>query len=178
MNITIIDIWNAASLLYAVAIEAIREYSTLSQAEVTANWLTSIQEIEKPYQDENALEAWTKVANKFRQSNGTELLHVYYRGFPHMLLRALSAPNVLERVDSSWATSMVDEATQASAKLTESITIDPDSALRHRLQVFPLLPAIQSLSLVDETVHADLCNRVTKVLRDTQKSTHARCFGP
>ena len=84
INVSLISLWNVASLLYAVAIEAIREYSTLSQAEVTANWLTSIQEIEKPYQDENALEAWTKVANKFRQSNGTELLHVYYRGFPHI----------------------------------------------------------------------------------------------
>lgn len=152
----------AAWFAYQASISAIHNYSVIARAEVTERWLSALQSAE------TSTTGWKVAADKFRTADGPALMHAYYRGLPHMLIGALSASGAIEKGGTEWVLSMVNEATVESDQLAALIKDDPDVHKRHRLQVFPVLPALQCLSLADASTHQELCSRVARMLRETQ----------
>lgn len=153
--------------IYRAGFAAIEEYSVLRHAETTRSWITALRGAEVPFR------SWKMEAGRFRETpDAATLMHIYYRGLPHMIVQTLATGDAIDTGDSRWAIAMADQAETASKDLAHAIVGDRDKEKVHRLQVFPMIPAIQGLSYLSPQDHAprdELCNRVARLLRETQR---------
>lgn len=154
--------WN----IYRACFAAIDEYSTLRRAEATQSWVSTLRHAEVTSR------SWEMEARRFREApDAATLMHTYYRGLPHMLVQALASNDAIDTGDTRWLIAMADEAGNASDGLARAIVENRDVERVHRLQVFPMIAAIQGLSYLppdEQSTRQELCNRLARLLRDTQ----------
>lgn len=109
---------------------------------------------------------WTELASAFHQGDSALLMATYSRGFPQMLVPVEADSGV--HGASDWFLRAIEDATNASDVLIKNLSGDPDAARRHRLQVFPLIPAIQLLPRLSEPVRDTVCEKLHGILDRTQ----------
>ena len=141
--------------IYQVCFAAIEEYCALRHAEATHSWVAALRRAEV------GSRTWDMEARRFREApDSATLMHTYYRGLPHMIVQMLATGDTIARGDTDWAVTMADQAGEASALLARAIGGDRDRERVHRLQVFPMIAAIQGNSTpVDPNVVPSAVNR-------------------
>lgn len=166
---TIVAVVTAGRQVYLTGLHAVREFSELLKIEKTRNWVDALLSSEFNKQSYS----WSELAHEFWQQDTAGLMNSYYRGTPAVLAKSLidHAEELVTARTTHWMLDNYDMAVKASQGIAVTLSGNLDEQRIHRLQVFPVLPAIQCLYLADRETNSELCARIDKVLEQAQLGT-------
>ena len=155
-------LFSTAAVATSAGILTLIKIATEWRAEEAALWLSDLRNAEHPDS------TWEASVARFHRADTASLMATYYRGVPRMIGIGFSNAENPSK-SSDWVLELLNRAQDASRRLAETLGDDPDRQKRHRAQVFPIIPAVQCLSVVDPDTARSICNLIATLLRESQR---------